>query len=180
VLASFFLNERLGHIGRVGCSLCVLGAIIIVAHAPADKDIKTVDEILQLALQPGFLLYCFTAVVVTLLMIYRFSPRYGKKTPIVYMSICSLMGSLTVMASKGFGIAIKLTIGGSNQFGYLSTYVFGLVCAICILLQMNYFNKALDTFSTNVYVSFVTQISNAHSNAALTQSTMSPSQPPQS
>ena len=56
------------------------------------------------------------------------------------------------MAIKGFGIAVKLTLGGSNQFIYVSTYVFGIVVGLCIMVQMNYFNKALDTFSTNVYV----------------------------
>lgn len=59
------------------------------------------------------------------------------------------------MAIKGFGIAVKLTLGGSNQFIYVSTYVFGLVVAFCIMVQMNYFNKALDTFSTNVYVCYL-------------------------
>ena len=56
------------------------------------------------------------------------------------------------MAIKGFGVAVKLTIAGNNQFTHPSTYVFGIVVATCILVQMNYFNKALDTFSTNVYV----------------------------
>jgi len=54
------------------------------------------------------------------------------------------------MAIKGFGVAIKLTIGGNNQLTHPSTYVFGIVVALCILVQMTYFNKALDTFSTNV------------------------------
>jgi hypothetical protein len=53
VLASFLLKEELGHIGRVGCTLCLLGSLIIVLHAPEDKDITTVDEILHFALQPG-------------------------------------------------------------------------------------------------------------------------------
>jgi glucose uptake protein GlcU len=65
------------------------------------------------------------------------------------------------MACKGFGIAIKLTIEGSNQLVYPSTYFFGVVVGICVVIQMNYFNKALDLFSTNVvtpiyYVFFTT------------------------
>lgn len=53
VLASFFLKEELGHIGRVGCTLCLIGSLIIVLNAPADKDVQTVDEYLHYALQPG-------------------------------------------------------------------------------------------------------------------------------
>ncbi len=54
------------------------------------------------------------------------------------------------MAIKGFGIALKLTWNGNNQLTHPSTYVFAIVVIVCIMVQMNYFNKALDTFSTNV------------------------------
>jgi hypothetical protein len=175
VLASFLLNEELGHLGRLGCTLCLIGSLIIILHAPEDKQVTTVDEILHYAIQPGalppsrlqylaetffsvvcatgFLMYCFTVLVFALIMIYAVAPRYGRKNPLVYISICSLVGSVSVMAIKGFGVAVKLTLGGSNQFSHPSTYVFGIVVVVCILVQMNYFNKALDTFSTNMYAS---------------------------
>ncbi|KAF8906746.1 magnesium transporter NIPA-domain-containing protein [Gymnopilus junonius] len=161
VLASFLLGEELGHLGRVGCTLCLLGSLIIVLHAPEDKPIRTVDDILEFAIQPGFLLYCLTVVVFTLVMIYKVVPKYGRSNPVIYISICSLVGSVSVMAIKGFGVAVKLTFDGNNQFTHTSTYVFMLVVAISIMVQMNYFNKALDTFSTNVvnplyYVGFST------------------------
>ena len=56
------------------------------------------------------------------------------------------------MAVEGFGVTVKLTFGGNNQFTYPSTYVLGIIVAVCIVAQMNYFNKALDTFSINVCV----------------------------
>lgn len=83
-------------------------------------------------------------------MIYRVAPLYGKKNPLVYISICSTVGSVSVMAIKAFGIALKLTLGGSNQFTHPSTYVFIIVVVVCILTQMNYFNKALSQFSTSL------------------------------
>ena len=83
-------------------------------------------------------------------MITSVAPRYGRSSPAVYISICSLVGSITVMAIKGFGIAVKLTLNGNNQFSHPSTYVFMIVTVVCIMVQMNYFNKALDLFSTNV------------------------------
>lgn len=59
---------------------------------------------------------------------------------------------MSVMAIKGFGVALKLTLAGNNQLTHPSTYVFGIVVVVCIVVQMNYFNKALAIFSTNVYV----------------------------
>jgi magnesium transporter len=53
VLGAYFLNERLGHLGKLGCGCCIIGSVLIVANAPSDKDIQTVDEILEYAVQPG-------------------------------------------------------------------------------------------------------------------------------
>ena len=151
VLAAIFLKEELGPLGRIGCAICLIGSVIIVLHAPPDEPIETVDEILNYAIQPGFLFYCLVVAVFASLMIYKIAPIYGKKNPLVYISICSTVGSVSVMSIKGFGIAVKLTFAGNNQFTHPSTYVFAIVVIVCILVQMNYFNKALDQFSTSLY-----------------------------
>ena len=98
----------------------------------------------------GFLFYFISATAFSLWMIYKVAPTHGTKTPLIYLSICSLTGSISVMAIKGLGVALKLTVAGNNQLTHLPTYIFGIVTAVCIATQMNYFNKALDTFSTNV------------------------------
>ena len=53
VLGAYFLKENLGTLGKLGCAMCLIGSVIIVLHAPPDKEIKTVDEILDYAIHPG-------------------------------------------------------------------------------------------------------------------------------
>lgn len=53
VLGSYFLKEELGTLGKLGCAICLIGSVIIVLHAPPDKEIATIDEILHYAIQPG-------------------------------------------------------------------------------------------------------------------------------
>ncbi|KAJ0425802.1 magnesium transporter NIPA-domain-containing protein [Aspergillus carlsbadensis] len=161
VLGSYFLKERLGVLGKLGCAMCLLGSVVIVLHAPPDKPVETIDEILHYALQPGFLVYCLAVAIFSTVMIYRVAPVYGKKNPLIFISICSTVGSVSVMSVKAFGIALKLTLGGNNQFTHASTYVFLIVTVFCILTQMNYINKALNEFSTSIvnplyYVTFTT------------------------
>ncbi|KAI1478626.1 hypothetical protein K445DRAFT_28265 [Daldinia sp. EC12] len=161
VLGSYFLKEELGTLGKLGCAICLLGAIIIVLHAPPDEDIQTIDQILNYAIRPGFLLYCAIVAIFATVMIYKIAPVHGKKNPLIYLSICSTVGSVSVMSVKAFGIALKLTFAGHNQFTHASTYVFMILTALCILTQMNYFNKALSQFSTQIvnplyYVTFTT------------------------
>ncbi|KAI0014018.1 DUF803-domain-containing protein [Xylariaceae sp. FL0662B] len=161
VLGSYFLKEELGTLGKLGCAICLLGAIIIVLHAPPDEEIQNIEQILHYAIQPGFLLYCLSVTIFASVMIYKIAPIHGKKNPLIYLSICSTVGSVSVMSVKAFGIALKLTFAGNNQFTHASTYVFMILTAVCILTQMNYFNKALSQFSTQIvnplyYVTFTT------------------------
>lgn len=151
--------------------MCLLGSVVIVLHAPPDKPVETIDQILEFVLTSGsfpnnflsrkkkftrdlrvigFLFYCLAVAIFATVMIYRVAPVYGKKNPLIYISICSTVGSVSVMSVKAFGIALKLTLGGNNQFTHASTYVFAIVTCFCILTQMNYFNKALNEFSTSM------------------------------
>ena len=98
----------------------------------------------------GFLIFCLVVAVFAVVMIYKIAPGYGKKNPLIYLSICSTVGSVSVMSVKAIGIAVKLTFAGNNQFTHPSTYVFIIVTAVCILTQMNYFNKALSQFPTSM------------------------------
>lgn len=161
VLAAVFLKEELGTLGKMGCAVCLMGLVIIVLHAPPDKEIETVDEILSYATRPGFLAYCAAVAAYLLFMVYKIVPKYGHTNPMIYLLICLLVGSILVMLIKAFGIALKLTLGGSNQFTHLLTYLFIVVVVLCILIQMLYFNKALDQFDTLIvnplyYVTFTT------------------------
>lgn len=161
VLGSYFLKERLGTLGKLGCATCLIGSVIIVLHAPPDKEVETIDEILQYAIKPGFLLFCTFVAVFASVMIYKVAPAYGKRNPLIYLSICSTVGSVSVMSIKAIGISVKLTMGGKNQFTHPSTYVFIILTGVCILTQMNYFNKALSQFPTSIvnplyYVTFTT------------------------
>lgn len=53
VMGSYLLNEKLGPVGGSGIALCLLGAVLIIVHAPAETPVETIDQILDYALQPG-------------------------------------------------------------------------------------------------------------------------------
>ena len=50
---------------------------MIVLHAPPDPDIETIEELLHLAMQPGFMFYCLIVAVFATVMIYKIAPKYG-------------------------------------------------------------------------------------------------------
>ncbi|KAF5000122.1 hypothetical protein FDECE_11284 [Fusarium decemcellulare] len=147
-------------------ALSVLTGTVLGAYFLKERlnvEVESMDEMLKLAVQPGFLLFSLFTAVRCVAMIYMICPRYGNTNPLYYLSICAGTGAISVMALKAFGIAIKLTFAGSNQFLYFSTYLFGIVAAGCIVVQMNYFNKALSVFPQSIvspiyYVTFTTAV----------------------
>ncbi|KAJ9555658.1 hypothetical protein OSB04_010272 [Centaurea solstitialis] len=150
VLAHYFLDERMHIFGVVGCVLCLVGSTTIVLHAPHETQVSSVKQVWLFTTEPGFMVYAITVLVLVGVLIYWYVPLYGETHVIVYVGICSLMGSLTVMCVKAVGIAIKLSFSESNQFKYFQTWFFTLLLLGFCLMQLNYLNKALDTFNTNV------------------------------
>ncbi|XP_041460181.1 magnesium transporter NIPA2-like [Lytechinus variegatus] len=161
VLSHYFLKENLNLLGKVGCMQCIFGSTIMVLHAPAEKGANTLAELSILLQESVFVTYIVGLLIVVIVLIYVVSPTYGHKNILVYLSICSLVGSLSVLACKGFGIAVKEFSKGTNTFLFPITWFLLTSLVICILMSMHYLNKALDTFNAAViapihYVFFTT------------------------
>ncbi|KAJ9675607.1 hypothetical protein PVL29_024502 [Vitis rotundifolia] len=150
VLAHIILREKLHIFGILGCVLCVVGSTTIVLHAPQERGIESVKEVWDLATEPAFLFYAALVIAAVFILIVHFIPLYGQTHIMVYIGVCSLVGSLSVMSVKALGIALKLTFSGMNQLIYPQTWAFTIVVITCVITQMNYLNKALDTFNTAV------------------------------
>ncbi|XP_059665367.1 probable magnesium transporter NIPA3 isoform X3 [Cornus florida] len=161
VLAHFILKEKLHQLGVLGCVMCIAGSVIIVIHAPQEQPLSSAQEIWNMATKPAFLLYVGSVIVLVFILVFYFAPQCGQSNVLVFTGICSLMGSLSVMSVKALGTSLKLTFEGKNQLIYPETWFFMFVVATCVITQMNYLNRALDTFNTAIvspiyYVMFTT------------------------
>jgi len=135
-----------------------LGALSIIISAVLSDSIK---EIVRLMLQPTFLSYAAFVLMFTFVLITQIYPIHGTTQLLVPIGICSLVGSLSVMSVKTLGLALKMTFEGNNQMREIETWVMIGFVIFCVLTQMNYLNKALDTFNTAIvtpiyYVCFTT------------------------
>lgn len=97
-----------------------------------------------------FIVMAIILLTIAVIFIIFLAPRYGQRTVIVYITICSSLGAFTVMGCKGVGVAIKETFKGRNEFTNWLTWVLLVVVVVCILFQLNYLNRALDTYNTAV------------------------------
>ncbi|GHJ85018.1 hypothetical protein NliqN6_1420 [Naganishia liquefaciens] len=161
ILSKFFLNESLTFFGWMGCILCILGASILALNAPETQSVSTVPQLQKLWVSPGFLTWAGICIVASGVLAFYFGPRYGKKNMFVYITICSLIGGLSVSTLQGVGAAIMTSIRGDNQFKHWFLYVVTAFTVVTLLTEINYLNKALELFNTSMvtptyYIIFTT------------------------
>ena len=151
ILSSKFLNEKLNLLGKLGCFLCIIGSTIIVIHSPKETEINDLELLIEKAMDTTFIVYVLVIIAISVLIAFYLGPKAGHKNVVIYIILCSAIGSLTVMSCKALGLAIRDQISGrSNDFGMGLPYALMLISAVFIAIQMNYLNKALDIFSTSI------------------------------
>lgn len=163
VLSSYFLNERLNVHGKIGCLLCIIGSTVMVIHAPQEEEVSSLKAMAEKLTDPGFIVYAVSVVGSSLVLIFAVAPRYGQKNVLVYILICSVIGSLSVSCVKGLGIGIKELFAGIAVLKEPLFWLLIICLAICITIQISYLNKALDIFNTSIvtpiyYVFFTTSV----------------------
>lgn len=131
--SSIFLKERLSFVGWVSCAICILGSVVIVVNAPQQSSVKDIQQMQSYVIAPGFLSYAGVIIVGCVCVVFFVAPKYGKKSMLVYLTICSLIGGLSVVATQGLGSAILAQINGQSQFTHWFIYVL-LAFVICTLL----------------------------------------------
>ncbi|EMC96084.1 hypothetical protein BAUCODRAFT_25030 [Baudoinia panamericana UAMH 10762] len=147
ILSAVFLKERLSFVGKMGCAICILGSIIIPLNAPVESAVADIQQMQHYVIQPGFLSYTGVILLGCAFTAFWVAPRYGKKSMLVYLSICSLIGGLSVVCTQGLGAAIVAQINGKAQFNHWFLYIL-LVFVVCTLLtEIVYLNKALNIFN---------------------------------
>lgn len=140
ILSAIFLKERLSFVGKVGCFMCIIGSVVIVMNAPAQSSAGTIQEMKHFVLAPGFLSYAGVVILACLFIALWVGPRYGKKSMLVYLSICSLIGGLSVVATQGLGAAIVTQAGGTPQFNQWFLYLLLVFVVTTLVTEIIFLN----------------------------------------
>ncbi|XP_058482858.1 magnesium transporter NIPA4 [Solea solea] len=148
VLSSYLLGEVLNVIGKFGCLLCVLGSVLLVLHAPEEQEVTSLQDMTSKLLKPGFLVYVSAVLLLCLVLVLYFSPRYGQSNILVYIGVCSLLGAFTVSSVKGLAIVINTVVYDISVLAQPLSWILLVSLVVSIVTQVNYLNKSLDSFNT--------------------------------
>lgn len=149
ILSTIFLKERLSFVGKVGCFNCIIGSVVIAVNAPEQSSVARIQDMKKWVIAPGFLTFAGVIIVACAVIALYLGPKYGKKTMMVYITICSLIGGLSVVATQGLGAAVVAQASGTygGQFKEWFLYVLLVFVVATLLTEIIYLNKALNLFN---------------------------------
>ncbi|KAM5347908.1 hypothetical protein ACJ41O_007732 [Fusarium nematophilum] len=147
VLSAIFLKERLSMVGKVACFLCVVGSVVIVMNAPHSSSVSDIQEMQKYVIAPGFLSFAGVIIVGSVITALWAGPKWGNKNMLVYISICSWIGGLSVVSTQGLGAAIIAWIDGKPQYKEWFLWVLFVFVIATLLTEIIYLNKALNIFN---------------------------------
>ncbi|KAF7288715.1 DUF803-domain-containing protein [Mycena chlorophos] len=148
ILSSIFLKEKLTFFGWLGCTLCILGSVIIALNGPSEATVGQITDFQKLFLSVGFLVYAGILITASLTIIFFAAPRWGKQSMLWYIFVCSMIGGISVSVTTGLGAAIVTTAEGDNQFTHWFIYFLIGFVAITLITEVYYLNVALALFNT--------------------------------
>lgn len=140
ILSAIFLKERLSMVGKVACFLCIVGSVVIVMNAPHTSSVSDIQEMQHYFITPGFLSYAGVIIVGSIITAVFVAPKWGNKNMLVYISICSWVGGLSVVATQGLGAAIIAWIGGKPQYKEWFLWVLFAFVIGTLLTEIIYLN----------------------------------------
>lgn len=100
-----------------------------------------------------FVGYLCIVLLMLLLLIFWIAPAHGPTNIMVYISICSLLGSFTVPSTKGIGLAAQDILHNNPSSRRALCLCLGLLAVLgcSIIVQFRYINKALECFDSSVF-----------------------------
>ena len=140
VLSAIFLKERLSVVGKVACFLCIVGSVVIVLNAPETSSVANAEEMQDFVITPGFLSYTGVIIVGSVITAFYVGPRWGNKNMLVYLSICSWIGGLSVVCTQGLGAAIIAWISGKPEYKSWFFWVLFVFVICTLLVEIIYLN----------------------------------------
>ncbi|KAG8460510.1 hypothetical protein KFE25_013160 [Diacronema lutheri] len=145
-IAAIVLREGLRALDVCGCLLVVAGSVIIAMTASMHQEYLDPALFMEYASAPPFLAY-FAALLLAIAIVFAFRERYGRRHVTYYVTLCSLIGSVTVMAAKGLSSFFNSwAYGGSLPLVHPMAYALAAVLGVTAVLQVKFLNLAMQHF----------------------------------
>ena len=154
ILTTFVLKERLTLRILVGVGLVIAGIAMTVIFAPLSMIFVGSSNLwTDVLFRPRFAIY-LAWMAVMLLILYPLSRKYGEKTVVIYVAMCAVFGSFSIVCAKTFSTMIKNAIEYGVETELLSPWPYAVLVMMVVtcVLAMRYVNTAMMVFGNSQVV----------------------------
>ncbi|CAG0887979.1 unnamed protein product [Cyprideis torosa] len=152
-LTVFNSRGGLNLLGILGCALVISGCVLLILLSSVYEVVDSFYAFTDRLETPVVMIFLVTVTALILFLLFYGQSHWGDSSPLVFVGICSLIGTLSVIACKGIGRAIQDAMEG--DFRVFSASVFWLcviVVVFCVAFQTTFLRRALDHFPPSIII----------------------------
>jgi len=154
LITTWVLKEPLTILNIFGVLCVVAGIVIVVLFAPKAVitfSSRTVWNDVIFTRHFGIYLAVLAGSLMIMIPVSR---KYGKKSVLIYIIMCAIIASLTIVCAKSFSTLLISSAENGIGTELLSPwpYIFLIVMVITAVLSMGYVNKAMMIFDNSQVV----------------------------
>jgi len=152
-IATAMLSEEFRTRDVAGTFLVIFGGAGLVYTSPRSEVKLDTRTLLAYIFSDIFFIYC-GVLVLLFVAVLSVSRRYSARFVVTDLTLCAILGSWTVLATKGLSVSLRMTmLNEENAFKSWVVYVLIGVMAVTASFQIRFLNRAMRNFGTSQVIS---------------------------
>ena len=154
LITTFVLKEPFTRQNLLGVIFVIAGIVIVVFYAPLTVVFVSSKNLWEDVLFTRNMAIYLAWMVVMIGILLPLSKKYGQKTVVIYVALCAVIASLTIVCAKTFSTMLSNAFANGFETEFLSPwpYVTLLVMTVTCVVSMGYVNTAMMHFGNSQVV----------------------------
>jgi drug/metabolite transporter (DMT)-like permease len=147
-VSSILLGEDFRKRDFGGSLLIIGGGIGLVYYSPHEEKQLNSSTLMAYIFSDIFFMYS-GVLMLMLVLLMSIHKRWAREWVVVDLSLCAILGSWTVMATKGLSVSVRMTmLGEENAFNSWITYALLAVMLFTAMYQVKFQPKPYSPYPT--------------------------------
>ena len=154
IITTFVLKEPFTLKNLLGVVLVVIGIVVVVLFAPLTVVFVSSDNLWHDVIFTQNMGIYLAWMAVMLVILYPLSRKYGDKYVVIYVALCAVIASLTIVCAKTFSTLVNNGFQNGLETEFLSPWPYATLALMVVtcVVSMGYVNKAMMAFGNSQVV----------------------------
>ena len=154
LITTFVLKEPFTRQNLLGVIFVIAGIVIVVFYAPLTVVFVSSKNLWEDVLFTRNMAIYVAWMAIMLGILLPLSKKYGEKTVVIYVALCAVIASLTIVCAKTFSTMLSNAFANGFETEFLSPwpYVTLIVMTVTCVVSMGYVNTAMMHFGNSQVV----------------------------